>query len=135
MVIFKIKQFNDLKLFLWIYFFLLYCGVQLFDSKSFQSIYFCLYLCRAWLPSWQMSSYNNSSGCKKQQHIAHQKLRSQSCWFWAFQTTNNWARNDTHTCYHSCERHSWLSWSRVRIMSKFFIRMVIFYFHKICNFF
>jgi len=29
-----------------------------------------------------MSSYNNSSRCKKQQHIAHKKIRSQSRRLW-----------------------------------------------------
>ncbi len=111
------------------------CSVQFFYFNLFQSISFCLYLCRAWVPSWQMSSYNNSSGCKKQQHIAHKKIRSQSRWFWAFQTTCNWGRNYTHTYYHSCERHSGLPWSRVRIMSKFFIKMVCFNFIKQTIFF
>ncbi len=100
------------------------CSIQFFDCKLFQSIPFCLYLCRAWLPSWQMSSFNNSSGCKKQQHIAHKKVRSQSWWFWAFQITNHWARDYTHAYYHNRERHSWLSWSRVRIMFKFFMKVV-----------
>ncbi len=136
MVIFKIKQFNDLKLFLWVYFFLVLCVVfSLSNFKLFQSISFCLYLCRAWVPSWQMSSYNNSSGCKKQQHIAHKNIRSQSGWFWAFQTTWNWKRNYTYTYYHSCERHSWLPWSRVRIMSKIFIKMVFLNFIKQTIFF
>ncbi len=95
----------------------------------------CLYLCRAWVPSWQMSSYNNSSGCEKQQHIAHNKIRSQGSWFWAFQITCNWTRNYTHAYHHNCERHSWLPWPRVRIMSIFFIKMVFFNFTKQTIFF